>query len=212
MKKLGAAAALFQGLGLLSLTVFFGVLFPRAGVASPADFTDPDKYLPVVTAHPLCFILPAYVHGLAADLLFVATLLALWRRLSPRAPDGMAAATSVAALALTVYLFGHVLNTTWMASIIAAHARGSDVRAPFRIAAQLYNSCMSGGSLFMGLAVVLLAVVLLRTGAFSRALGWSGVVVGVVGVLGFFVFLPFALPLFGAWVLYLGLEMWREAS
>ena len=44
LERLGGALSVFQGLGLLSLTVFFGVLFPRAGVATPEDFANPSKY------------------------------------------------------------------------------------------------------------------------------------------------------------------------
>jgi hypothetical protein len=205
---LGAAAALFQGLGLLSLTLFFGVLFPGAGVASRADFTDPAKYLPVVAAHPLWFTVPAYVHGLAADVLFAVTVLALWRRLSPLAADWMALATGFSALALGVYLFGHIVNTTWTAGLVHAYSHGADVSQAFRVAAQIYNSCMMGGSLFMGVGVVLLGVVLLRTRTFSRALGWSALVVGALEATSFFVFLPLVLPLAGVWVVWLGVEMW----
>ena len=81
LERLGGAFSVFQGLGLFSLTIFFGVLFPHAGVAGPADFTDPARYLPAVTLHPLWFVVPAFVHGLLADTLFIVTLWALWRRL-----------------------------------------------------------------------------------------------------------------------------------
>jgi len=39
--RIGAAAAMLQGFGLLCLTVYLGVLFPSAGISSPADLGIP---------------------------------------------------------------------------------------------------------------------------------------------------------------------------
>ena len=173
LERLGGAISVFQGLGLFSLTVFFGVLFPRAGVATPADFTDPAKYLPVVVSHPLWFSLPAFVHGLAADTLFVVTLWALFRRLSRTAPDLAAIACMFGLLAVTVYLVGHVLNTTYIATLIAGFARGGPDAAAastqFAMASSFYGATMFSGTLFMGIAMVLLGIAFVTTEAFGRA-------------------------------------------
>jgi hypothetical protein len=216
LERLGGALSVFQGLGLISLTVFFGVLFPRAGVATPEDFANPAKYLPVVVLHPLWFSVPAFVHGLAADTLFVVTLFALWRRLSRKAPDLTGIAIAFGALAVAIYLGGHVLNTTYIAALIAGFAQGGEAAAAataqFPVASSLYGAAMFGGSLFMGLSLALLGVACLRTSTFGRALGLGAVVVGLVDVASFFRFVPLALPLSGLLFVWLGIAMWRARA
>lgn len=213
LERLGAAISIFQGLGLLSLTVFFAVLFPSAGVVTPGDFTDPQKYLPAVVLHPLWFSMPAFVHGLAADALFVVTLWALWRRLSRTATNLAAIAIGFGLLATTIYLVGHVLNTTYIAALVAAFARGGGDAAAaslqFRIVSNLYGATLSGGSLFMGLAMVLFGTAFVRTEAFGRALGAAAIATGVVDIASFFGFVPIALPLSGLLFVWLGIAMWR---
>ena len=213
LERLGGAISIFQGLGLLSLTVFFGVLFSRAGVTTPGEFTNPAKYLPVVVLHPIWFSVPAFVHGLAADTLFVVTLWALFRRLSRAAPDVAAIAVALGMLAITIYLIGHVLNTTYISALIAEFARGGEDAAAasqqFRVASSLYGATLFGGSLFMGLAMVLLGIAFFTTEAFGRALGLAAIATGVVNVAAFFRFVPFALPLSGFMFDWLGIAMWR---
>jgi Domain of unknown function (DUF4386) len=216
LERLGGAISVFQGLGLFSLTVFFGVLFPRAGVVTPGDFANPAKYLPVVVLHPIWFSMPAFVHGLAADTLFVVTLWALWRRLSRTAPDLAAIAIGLGLLAIIIYLIGHVLDTTYISALIVDFAHGGEdasaASAQFRVASRLYAATLFGGSLFMGLAMMLMGAAFVTTEAFGRALGVAAIATGVVNVAEFFRFVPFALPLSGLFFVWLGIAMWRAGA
>jgi len=71
MMRVGAAALVAQGIGLFALTIYFGVLFPSAGLTSPGDFADAGKYLPVVAAHPSWFYIPEWALGVVNDGLFL---------------------------------------------------------------------------------------------------------------------------------------------
>jgi len=212
--SIGAAAAMLQGFGLLCLTVYFGVLFPSAGISSPADFGNPAKYLPVVAAHPSWFYVPAWGFGLLADALFLIALVALRERLQRLNRGWTDMAVLFAAVGVTLYLVGHVVNVAWAPELITQFSQAGMLTpataAQYVVLSRIYNAAMLGGSLLTGIALLIVGALALRTRIYSRAFGALSIAAGLLDAAMVVALLPPALPLTGVVLVWLGILMWRD--
>jgi hypothetical protein len=216
LSRFGAAAAVAEGIALFGLTIYFGILFPGAGLSAGSDFGDPSKYLPVVAAHPSWFHVPAWGLGLVADALFLFALVALRERLHRASAAWGDAAILFGIVGVTIYLVGHSVNVAWAPELIADYRRTGTVTSTtaerYVVLSRIYNGAMLGGSVFTGIALVLVGGTILRARIYPRLLGALAIAAGLFDVASIIVLLPPALPLTGVVLIWLGVAMWRTAT
>lgn len=177
-QQAGGVAALYLALAFVAAMPYFLLVVDYPG-ASTAE----DKVALVVGNYPSMYAmyLATYaVFGIALGVL----ALALWDRLHAVAPFTVRVATAIGllwsfALVTSGLVFTYGMTTiealaatdparavlTWQAVETVAHGLGG-----------------SGGELLGGLWVLLVSVVVVRSGALPKGLGWLGVLIGVVGL------------------------------
>jgi hypothetical protein len=176
--RAGGVAALYVALALLAAIPYFLLV-----VDYPAATTAADKVALVTGNYP-----SLYVMYLATYVAFGAAVgvvaLALWDRLHTAAPFTVRAATGVGLLWSVVLVASGLVFTYGITTINQLAATDPAQAASVWQAVEPVALALggAGGELLGGLWVLLISVVVLRTGGLPRALGWFGAAVGVVGL------------------------------
>jgi hypothetical protein len=212
--RVGALAAILQGVSLLCLTLLYAVVFPTEGISQPADLTDAAKYLPVVAAHPSWFYVPAWALGLLADALFLVTLVVLHARLHPLSATAMNLALLFGAVGMTLYLMGHVVNVSCVPELIAEFSETRSLSqataTEYSILSRFYGAAMRGGSFFTGVALVIIGGLVLRERVNRRSFGLLAIVAGFSDAAIMITWASPGLPLTGVVLIWLGLLLWSD--
>jgi hypothetical protein len=177
-QRTGGVAALYLALALVAAMPYFLLV-----VDYPAASTTADKVELIVDHYPSLYAmyLTTYVlFGLALSVL----ALALWDRLQTDAPFAMRIATAIGLLWSFALVASGMVFTYGMTTIDAL--AGTD-RAQAVLTWQAVEPVAlalggAGGELLGGVWVLLISVVILRGAALPKALGWLGIVIGVVGL------------------------------
>jgi hypothetical protein len=177
--KAGGLAALYLALALLAAMPYFLLVVDYPGATTGADKVDliAENYPSMYAMELVTMVFFGFAIGVLT--------LALWDRLHEAAPFAMRCATAMGflwsfALVASGMIFNYGMTTveplvetdraqavaTWQAVEPVAHGLGG-----------------AGGELLGGLWVLLVSMVVLRSGALSKALGWLGVVIGLVGLI-----------------------------
>jgi hypothetical protein len=207
--KAGGVAALYLALALLAAIPYFLLVvdYPSASIAA-------EKVALIVGNYPsmyAMYLVTYVVFGLALGVV----ALVLYDRLRGDAPF-VARAAVVVGLLWSAALVTSGLVTTYGMTTIEALAKTD--RAQAALAWQAIEPVAlglggAGGELLGGLWVLLVSWVVLRGGALSKAFGWFGVVIGVVGLASVVPPLHDAAIVFGllqiVWFVWLGVALLR---
>lgn len=204
-QKAGGVAALYLALALLGAMPYFLLV-----VDYPSATTAADKVALVVAHYASMY--PVYLATYVLFGMAVAVLaLALYDRLEAEAPFTVRLATTIGLMWSFALVTSGMVFTYGMTTIIDLH--GTDVAQAVHTWQAIEPVALAlggaGGELLGGLWVLLLSFVALRTSAWPKAVGWLGVVIGVVGLASVVPPLQNAAIAFGllqiAWFLSVGL-------
>lgn len=177
-QKAGGVAALYLALAYLAAIPYFLLVVDYPGATTPAD-----QVALIVDNYPSMYAmyLATYVlFGIALGVL----ALALYDRLQADAPVIARIATGIGLLwSITLVASGMVFAygmTTIEALAATDHAQAVLTWQAVELVARGLGG--AGGELLGGLWILLVSWVVLRGGALPKALGWLGVVIGVVGL------------------------------
>ncbi len=207
--KAGGAAALYLALALLAAIPYFLLV-----VDYPSASTAAEKVALIVGNYPsmyAMYLVTYVVFGLALGVV----ALVLYDRLRGDAPFVARAAAAVGLLWSAALVTSGLVTTYGMTTI---EALAKTDRAQAALAWQAIEPVAlglggAGGELLGGLWVLLVSWVVLRGGALSKAFGWFGVVIGVVGLASVVPPLHDAAIVFGllqiVWFVWLGVALLR---
>jgi hypothetical protein len=207
--KAGGVAALYLALALLAAMPYFLLV-----VDYPSASTAAEKVALIVGNYPsmyAMYLVTYVVFGLALGVV----ALVLYDRLRGDAPFVARVAAAVGLLWSAALVMSGLVTTYGMTTI---EALAKTDRAQAALAWQAIEPVAlglggAGGELLGGLWVLLVSWVVLRGGALSKAFGWLGVVIGVVGLISVVPTLHDAAIVFGllqiAWFVWLGLALLR---
>jgi hypothetical protein len=174
-QKAAGLAALYLALALLAAIPYFLLVvdYPSATTAADKVALIADHYASMYVVYLATYVLFGIAVGLLA--------LALHDRLRSEGPVTVRVATFVGLLWSFALVASGMVFSYGMTAIeaLAVSERAATWQAIEPVALALGGA---GGELLGGLWVLLLSVVVLRGATLPRALGWLGVVIGVVGL------------------------------
>jgi hypothetical protein len=174
-QKAAGLAALYLALALLAAIPYFLLVVDYPGATTAADKVAliADHYASMYVVYLATYVLFGIAVGLLA--------LALRDRLHHAGPVTVRIATLIGLLWSFALVSSGMVFTYGMTAIeaLAASERAATWQAIEPVALALGGA---GGELLGGLWVLLVSVVVLRGATLPRALGWLGVVIGVVGL------------------------------
>ena len=155
------------------------------------------------------------VFGIALSVL----ALALYERLKPAAPALMQIATALGLIWAVMLIASGLVWNAGMGAVVALYPSNPAQAVSMWQAIEPVSdglSCAGTGEILGGLWVLLVSIAGLRVGAFSRAFGWFGVVVGAIGLASVIPPLAEVAILFGlaqiGWFVWLGFRMLRQTE
>lgn len=208
-QRAGGLAALYLALALLAAMPYFLLVVDYPGASTAADKVELiAKYYPSMYA---MYLVTYVLFGIALSVL----ALALWDRLHAEAPFAMRCATTVGLLwSFALVTSGMVFNYGMTAVEPLAETDHAQAVATWQaIEPVAMGLGGAGGELLGGLWVLLVSLVVLRSGALPKALGWLGVVIGLAGLTSVVPPLHDAGIAFGlleiVWLVWLGVVLMR---
>ena len=205
----GGVAALYLALALLAAIPYFLLL-----VDYPSASTAAAKVALIVANYPSMYAMYLATYVLFGIALGVVALV-LYDRLRADAPFVARVATAVGMLWSVALVMSGMVTTYGMTTIEAlAKTDGAQAALAWQaIEPVALGLGGAGGELLGGLWVLLVSWVVLRGGALSKAFGWFGAVIGVVGLTSVVPPLHDAAIAFGllqiVWFVWLGLALLR---
>jgi len=210
-QKAGGLAALYLAFAYLLAMPFFLLVVDYASAADPAA-----KVASLATNHgamQVMYLITYVVFGIALSIL----ALALYERLKPAAPALMQTATAVGLIWAVVLVASGLVWNAGMGAVVALYPSNPVQAVSMWQAIEPVSDGLGGagtGEILGGLWVLLVSIAGLRVGAFSRAFGWFGVMVGAIGVASVIPPLAEMAILFGlaqiGWFVWLGFSMLRQ--
>lgn len=210
-RKGGGWAALYLAATYVAAIPFFLRVVNLSGV------TDPAQKVALLAQHHwsmhAMYLVTYVVFGIALAVLS----LSLHERLKTQAPGVMRAATALGLMWAFVLVASGMVFNAGMAAVVSLHTTDPGRAAAVWQAIEPVTEGLggSGGELLGGLWVLLVSAVGLRTGEFSKPLGWLGVALGAVGLVSVIPPLSGAAVAFGMiqilWFVWLGITMLRTA-
>jgi hypothetical protein len=212
-QKAAGIGALLQGVFFVIVLVLILGVLPGFGLQGPNDFADPAKVLPFVASQP--FIAFWLFPG---DILFavflILTVVGLYDHLQGQSPFLMRLATGSGLVATALILANGTIGASVL-QLAQNYPQNRDVAETVFLTLSLVSSngvgLVSGGIFAYGWWAVLISLVALRAGIFSKVLNYVGLLFGIVGI-GAIVILPlgFLGPLIGiVWCIWLGASLLR---
>jgi len=208
-QRAGGLAALYLAAAYLLAMPFFLVVVDYAGVVDPAGKVE------LLASHhaamQVMYLITYVIFGIALAVL----ALALYQRLKSVAPVVMQVATAVGVLwAFALVASGLVFNAGMAAAVGVYPSDPGQAAALWQAVEPVAQGLGgSGGEILGGLWVLLVSVTVLKGKALSRALGWLGMTVGLMGLISVIPPLKDAGIAFGllqiGWFVWLGTVMLR---
>ena len=211
-QQTGGLAALYMAAAYLLAMPFFLLLVDYHSAVGPAA-----KVASLVTNHgamQVMYLITYVVFGIALSIL----ALALYERLKPAAPALMQTATAVGLTWAVLLVASGLVFNAGMGAVVTLYPSNPVQAASMWQAIEPVSNGLScvDGEILGGLWVLLVSIAGLRVGAFSRASGWFGVVVGAIGLASMVPPLADAAILFGlvqiGWFVWLGVTMLRPTE
>ena len=211
-QKAGGLAALYLAFAYLLAMPFFLLLVDYHSAVGPAA-----KVASLVTNHgamQVMYLVTYVVFGIALSVL----ALALYERLKPAAPALMQTATALGLIWAVMLIASGLVWNAGMGAVVALYpANPAQAVSMWQVIEPVSDGLSSSdGEILGGLWVLLVSIAGLRVGAFSRAFGWFGVVVGAIGLASVIPPLAEVAILFGlaqiGWFVWLGFSMLRQTE
>mgnify|MGYP001362518874 CR=1 FL=1 len=172
----------------IALAILF-ILLISSGL-DPQTHQDPAKALPILSQKAGLFAVIGVLGALAAGFGLIFTV-GLFSRLRDRAPTRAAAVLGLALVGLTAHAMGAVL--VWQGGQFLVAVSGKDQIAAnhaWIAITAVFQSLNGVGNAFTGGATLVAGWAAVATGALSSALGWVGIIGGVVLILQLFAAAP----------------------
>ncbi|HEY5275558.1 MAG TPA: hypothetical protein VIK38_03320 [Coriobacteriia bacterium] len=211
-QKAGGLAALYLALAYLLAMPFFLLVVDYQSAVGPAA-----KVASLASNHgamQVMYLISYVVFGIALSIL----ALALYERLKPAAPALMQTATAVALIWAVLLIASGLVFNAGMGAVVTLYPSNPAQAASMWQAIEPVSDGLSSsnGEILGGLWVLLVSIVGLRVGGFSRAFGWFGVAVGAIGLASVIPPLTDLAILFGlvqiGWFVWIGVAMLRPAE
>lgn len=211
-QRAGGLAALYLAIAYLLAMPFFLLLVDYHGAVGPAA-----KVASLVANHgamQVMYLITYVLFGIALSVL----ALALHERLKPAAPGLMPTATVVGLMWAGMLIASGLVFNAGMGAVVTLYPSDAAQAASIWQAIEPVSNGLScvDGEILGGLWVLLVSIAGLRASGFSRALGWLGVVVGVIGLASVIPPLADLAILFGlvqvGWFAWLGLSLLRSGE
>jgi hypothetical protein len=211
-RRAGGVAALYLALALLGAIPYFLLVVDYPGASTAADKVAlvVDNYASMYAVYLATYVLFGIAVGVLA--------LALHDRLRVDGPVAVRVATLIGLLWSFVLVASGMVFAYGMTTVeaLAATDRAQAVVTWQAIEPVALALGGAGGELLGGLWVLLISLVVLRGRGLPKALGWLGVLVGVVGLASVVPPLHDASVAFGlleiVWLVWLGLVLVREQT
>jgi len=209
LQKMGGYAALYSGIALLVAMVGFLVVVGTLGVTDPVQ-----KVAQLVDNQAMLYIL-MLISYVIWGIIFVVLVLALNERLKGGSPAMMQVATALGLIWACLCIGSGQVYNLGMGVVVDLYASDPTQAATVWMAIEsVVNGLGSaGGEILGGLWTLLVSWAALKTGEFSKALNYVGVVVGVIALISAVPGLSLVAGLFGlgkiVWSLWLGIVLLR---
>jgi hypothetical protein len=177
-QKAGGMAALYLALAYVAAMPYFLLVVDSQGATTAADKVAlvVGNYASMYAMYLATYVVFGFALGVLA--------LALYDRLQADAPSTVRIATAVGLLWSIALVASGMVFTYGMTTIVAlAKTDPAQSRAAWQAVETVAQGLGgAGGEVLGGLWVLLVSSVAARSGALPKALGWFGVVLGVVGL------------------------------
>lgn len=215
LRRLGAEAGVLAGLATAWLFLGLVWAFPEAGL-NLADQVNPHKYLPFIGKHQVMFWTVNVVGGLLAALMSAVLFLALGDRFDEEAPAssrigplfGIGGAIGFAASAL-------IRQVGFGAAALMYPTNKTVAAQTFYAMLGIENSMFAFGQVAVGLGVIVLGIVMLRTKRYA-GVGYLSAVAGTTmflsGFISHVVLFVASFALMTVWIVWSALIMRTEAG
>ena len=212
LQKMGGFAALYSGAALLVALVGFLVVVDILGVTDPLQ-----KVAQLVENQAFLYFLNL-ISYVIWGIILVVLVLALNERLKADSPAMMQIATAIGLIWACIVIASGQVTNLGMGIVVDLYgtdpAQASTVWMAIDSVAQGLGS--AGGEILGGTWVLLVSWAALRTGEFSKALNYLGVLIGVTGLISAVPGLSLVAAIFGlgkiVWSLWLGIVMLRSKT
>jgi hypothetical protein len=212
LQKAGGFAALYSGAALLVAMVGFLVVVDVLGV------TDPLQKVAQLVENQASLYFLNLISYVIWGIILVVLVLALNERLKADSPAMMQIATAIGLIWACIVLASGQVTNLGMGIVVDLYgtdpAQASTVWMAIDSVAQGLGS--AGGEILGGTWVLLVSWAALRTGEFSKALNYLGVLIGVTGLISAVPGLSLVAAIFGlgkiVWSLWLGIVMLRSKT
>ena len=208
LQKLGGLAAIIEGASLLAMLVVFIAILGPAGLTEPSDFNDPTKFFSAMQANSGAWLYLSFIRGVIISPFFWLTIIALHQRLKSYAQDGMRVATFFGVAGAIFYMFGHLVDVTWINSLISS-TDTARAAAELPIAHRLWQIGISGGGFFVGLWVLCLSTIIIRSSLLPKWVGYVGIIAGLLSIPNLVTMVKPSLPIFGIFDILIGWALWN---
>jgi hypothetical protein len=206
-QKVGGIAAVYIALSLFAAMPFFLLV---VNYQSAGTIAEKVALLVANYASMYAMYLASYVfYGIALGVL----AFALYDRLQAYAPATMRAATAVGLLwSVALVTSGMIWNYGMTTIVTLARTNPTQAQAVWQSVEPVAEALGgAGGEILGGLWILLLSLVILRSGALPKLLGWFGIVFGVAGLVSVIPPLHDAALLFGlmliVWFVWVGVAL-----
>jgi hypothetical protein len=212
LQKAGGFAALYSGAALLVAMVGFLVVVDVLGV------TDPLQKVAQLVENQASLYFLNLISYVIWGIVLVVLVLALNERLKADSPAMMQIATAIGLIWACIVIASGQVTNLGMGIVVDLYgtdpAQASTVWMAIDSVAQGLGS--AGGEILGGTWVLLVSWAALRTGEFSKALNYLGVLIGVTGLISAVPGLSLVAAIFGlgkiVWSLWLGIVMLRSKT
>jgi len=212
LQKIGGFAALYSGVALLVAMVGFLVVIGTLGVSDPVQ-----KVAQLVDNQALLYILMLISYVLWG-IIFIVLVLALNERLKAGSSAIMQIATAIGLIwACIVIASGQVYNLGMGVVVNLYETDPAQAATVWMAIESVVNGLGSaGGEILGGIWFLLVSWAALKTGEFSKALNYLGLLIGVTGLISAVPGLSLVAAIFGlgkiVWSLWLGIVMLRSTT
>ena len=212
LQKMGGFAALYSGAALLVAMVGFLVVVDILGVTDPLQ-----KVAQLVENQAFLYFLNL-ISYVIWGIILVVLVLALNERLKADSPAMMQIATAIGLIWACIVIASGQVTNLGMGIVVDLYgtdpAQASTVWMAIDSVAQGLGS--AGGEILGGTWFLLVSWAALRTGEFSKALNYLGVLIGVTGLISAVPGLSLVAAIFGlgkiVWSIWLGIVMLRSKT